>query len=125
MSKILLVGIGGFLGAVFRFGISTGIRSYFMHPFPLATLFVNFLGCLGIGLLFELFRNHSLLPTLSLLVAVGFLGSFTTFSAFSFETMDLVKRGNHQLASLYVLASLLFCFVGVVGGELLGKELRQ
>jgi fluoride exporter len=124
MSKILLVGLGGFLGAISRYGLGQLIRSYFPHPFPIATLAINFLGCVGIGLLIESFRNHPLFPSLNLLIAIGFLGAFTTFSTFSFETLELVKRDQFQFAVLNVVASVVLCLAGAMAGEWLGRSLR-
>ena len=124
MYKILLVGFGGFLGAVSRFGLAHLIRQYFAHPFPLATFTVNFLGCLGIGLLFEIFKNHELFPTLALFIVVGFLGSFTTFSTFSFETVELARRQYLLLASANIIGSVVLCLSGVLVGEWIGRLLR-
>jgi CrcB protein len=124
MGKIILIGAGGFLGAVSRYGISQLVRLVVPHPFPIATLTINVLGSIGIGLLFEIFRNHHLLPTMTLFVGIGFLGSFTTFSAFSFETIDLFKRSEFHLALFNVVGNVLFCLGGVLLGEWLGRSLK-
>lgn len=124
MGKIILIGAGGFLGAVSRYGISQLVRLVVPHPFPIATLTINVLGSIGIGLLFDIFRNHHLLPTMTLFVGIGFLGSFTTFSAFSFETIDLFKRSEFHLALFNVVGNVLFCLGGVLLGEWLGRSLK-
>lgn len=124
MNKIILVGIGGFLGSISRFGISYLIQRYVVHPFPLATLLVNALGSVSIGLLFEFFKNHHLLPTITLFCAIGFLGSFTTFSTFSFETVELFRRNELYLASLNVMGNLVLCLSGVVLGSWMGSCLK-
>jgi len=123
MAKIFLVGLGGFLGAVSRFGLNHLIRQVIPHPFPIATLTINVLGSIGIGLLLEGFRNHRLLPAVTIFLGMGFLGSFTTFSAFSYETVDLFKREELQLATTYMLGSVVLCLAGVLLGEWLGKYL--
>ena len=120
MSTIFIVGIGGFIGAVCRFGLANFVRSHFSHSFPFATLVINFLGCAGIGLFFELFKEHQLFSALSLFVVVGFLGAFTTFSTFSWETVELVRGNQLHLAVLNVAGSVALCLVGVLFGEWLG-----
>jgi len=124
MVKVFLIGVGGFLGAISRFSLSHLVGAVFAHPFPAATLAINFLGSVGIGVLFEAFKNHHWLPTLSHFIGIGFLGSFTTFSTFSFETVDLIKRTEYQLASMNVVASVLLCVAGVIFGEWLGRYFR-
>ncbi len=114
--QFMLVGIGGFLGAISRFGINLMVQSYTTHLFPISTLFVNVLGCTVIGMLFGYFRNHHLLSMLTMLVGIGFLGSFTTFSAFSFETIQLIKNNELKLALLNIGANLILCLIGVVLG---------
>lgn len=121
MSTILLVGTGGFLGAICRYGLAHFIRSYFPHSFPVATLVINVLGCVGIGFFFESFREHPLLSPLSLFVVIGFLGAFTTFSTFSFETVELVKGNQLAFALLNVFGSVLLCLAGVLAGEWLAR----
>ncbi len=125
MTKILLVGIGGFLGAVSRFGVYTLARYFLSDSFPFATLAINAVGSASLGLLFEVFRDHPLLPTMTLFAGIGFLGSFTTFSAFSFETVELWKRGNLQLAAFNVLGNIVFCLGAVFVGEWVGRFLKS
>lgn len=113
-----------FFGAILRFTLAYLVSGYIAHPFPIATLIINFLGSVAIGLVFEFFRGHHLLPMLSIFLGVGFLGSFTTFSTFSFETIDLIKRSHYQFAVLNILASILLCGVGVLVGEWIGRCCR-
>ena len=121
MTNFLLVGFGGFLGAISRYGIGRIVGQYVPNPFPIATLLINFLGCLSIGYLHEAFKNHELFPWISVFASIGFLGAFTTFSAFSFETLELIKRGQIPYASLNVVGTVILCLAGVVVGERLGK----
>ncbi len=122
--EFLWVGIGGAAGAVARYGMGTAMRSWFAHPFPIATFAINVLGSFAIGLLFELVRETENGPMLFLLLGVGFLGGFTTFSAFSLETLDLVRKGEGLLALGYALSSGLFALGAVVLGVFLGRVLR-
>ena len=112
------------MGALARFGVAGLIQMISQHAFPFSTLVINFSGSLAIGFLFEWIKGHALQPTVTLFVGVGFLGAFTTFSTFSFETVALAKRGEVQLASLNAVSSVLLCLGGVVLGEWLGRACR-
>ena len=124
MQSLLLVGIGGFLGAISRFGLSQTVRFYFNHPFPIATLVINVSGCFAIGMLFEYLREHHLLPTATLFAAVGFLGSFTTFSAFGFETIELIRSNEVRMALVNVMGNLALCLGAIIVGGWVGSFLR-
>ena len=96
MLLILLVGAGGFFGAVMRYLVSGWAQEIFRSlSFPYGTLTVNVIGCLLIGLLAGLSENRNLLgPETRALLLIAVLGGFTTFSAFSYETVELLKAGN-------------------------------
>jgi CrcB protein len=102
---ILLVGAGGFLGAVSRWLLSLVVQPR-GTVFPVATLTVNIVGCLCIGLVFGLFDRGGLSHEWRVFLATGFLGGFTTFSAFSNETFMLLRDGHLAVALLYVAASV-------------------
>ena len=107
MNLYLLVGLGGFLGAVARFGLQQCLEPRTQGGFPWATLAANGLGCLCIGLLIGIARDaSSLSPEARLLLVTGFLGSFTTFSALSQETLELWATGQAASAVLNVLLNL-------------------
>lgn len=95
LSQSLLVGAGGFVGAALRFGVSGGVqRLAGFSSFPYGTLAVNVLGCLAIGLLSGLAESRQVLtPEARLLILIGLLGSFTTFSTFGYETLTLLRDG--------------------------------
>ena len=95
LSQSLLVGAGGFVGAILRFGVSGWVhRLAGFSGFPYGTLVVNVAGCLAIGLLAGLAESRQLLtPETRLLLLIGVLGSFTTFSTFGYETLALVRDG--------------------------------
>jgi CrcB protein len=109
MTKLLLIGAGGFIGSVLRYVVS-GVAQTFSQSiaFPYGTLAVNILGCFCIGFLSELFDARSLIgaDTRAFLV-VGILGGFTTFSAFGNETMNLIRDGEAALALMNVGAQVL------------------
>ena len=95
MSIILLVGLGGFGGATLRYLAGRWVLDLSGHPeFPYPTLVVNALGCLLIGILYGLGEDrHFFNQEVRSLLAVGLLGGFTTFSAFSIETLALFRDG--------------------------------
>lgn len=110
--QFLYVFIGGGLGAVCRYMATTAIGARFGVMFPLGTLFVNtvgsFLMALVMGILLSLAKSTNMLPeSLRLLLTVGFLGGFTTFSSFSMETLTLINAGSIFLALANVCANVL------------------
>ncbi len=108
MEKILIVGMGGFIGSVLRYwlgGLSQSLVRNLL--FPIGTLTVNLLGCLAIGILSELAESRNLFsPELRLLLLTGILGGFTTFSSFSNESLSLIRDGQNLLAGINVLVSV-------------------
>lgn len=104
----LIVGIGGFLGAVARYGIYQCEKRFFLTQFPLATFLVNSLGCVLAGfLLGSLVKvapsNHT---NLHLFLSMGFIGSFTTFSTLGVESYKLISTGDWGLLLISLLANL-------------------
>ena len=109
--------IGGGLGAVARWALSTWVTTRAGSAFPWGTLLVNVLGCLAIGALVGwLADKHTLGPTPRLLLVTGLLGGFTTFSTFGLETWQLIEEGRGHLAASYAVASLVAGVTGVVLG---------
>ena len=107
MIKLFIVGLGGFIGAVARYALSSWVQRHFQGAFPYGTLLVNVLGCLLIGGLMAFAEGRLWLsPNLRLLLTVGFLGSLTTFSTFGFETLELLDKGALKIAAAYVTGSL-------------------
>ena len=122
MSKLLLVFIGGGLGAVSRFLVTTALAGK-LGNFPLGTLAANFFGSLLMGLIVGILAGRVNVSTepIRLFVAVGFLGGFTTFSSFSAETLALINGGQIFAAManviVSVVAGLAACAVGLkIGG---------
>lgn len=114
----LYVALGGAVGAWLRFAAGRLVPS---GSFPLATLAVNVLGCFAMGLLVGWLARQGGNEGARLLLGVGLLGGFTTFSAFGLEIVQLAQRGQHGLAALYVALSL----VGGVAGLLAGLALSR
>ncbi|MEM1274201.1 MAG: fluoride efflux transporter CrcB [Pseudomonadota bacterium] len=123
MSALLQVAIGGAVGASARY--LTGLlmlRAFGQTPFPLAILSVNVLGSFLMGV-FVVAASHRGLTHLSPLVMTGLLGGFTTFSAFSLETVTLWERGATAQAALYVVASVCLSVAGLVAGIAVARAL--
>ena len=114
MSAFLLVGLGGALGAMTRYGIGLVLPS---GGFPYATLLVNVIGCFCVGLVMPTpTRAETLPPELRLLVVVGFLGGFTTFSAFGSETAALLRSGGGP-AMVNIAANVVLGLAAVMLGR--------
>lgn len=122
--KVISVGMGGFLGSVLRFG--TGI--YFQSiserlSFPVATLTVNVIGCLLIGLLVQLAENHQYLSQeMHGFLVIGFLGGLTTFSSFGNETVILFKLDQLIRGFLNITLNVALGLAAVWLGRLLGSR---
>jgi fluoride exporter len=109
MTKLFIIGAGGFIGSVFRYIVSGFVQALSQSiAFPYGTLAVNILGCFCIGFLSELFDARSFIDTdTRVFLVVGILGGFTTFSAFGNETMNLIREGEAALALMNVGAQVL------------------
>ncbi len=109
MTKLLLIGAGGFIGSVLRYVVSGLVQTMSQSiAFPYGTLAVNILGCLSIGFISELADSRALISgDTRVFLIVGILGGFTTFSAFGNETMNLIRDGETALALMNVGAQVL------------------
>lgn len=121
MPNLLLVMIGGAIGAGCRYQLSRLAMHHAGAGFPWGTLIVNLLGGLLIGLLAGLFARSGGGEQLRLLLAVGVLGGFTTFSAFSLETYEMIAQGALAAAFAYVLASVVGALIMLVAGLWLAR----
>ena len=119
IKEILIVGLGSFAGGALRYGLSVVLsKTGRLWAFPIGIMVVNVLGCFLIGLLYSYFKHKaSTDPVLPLLLMTGVLGGFTTFSTFSFETVQLLQQNEWLKATLYVAGSvglgILACFLGM------------
>ena len=108
MKSLLLVALGGAVGSVARYGLSTLVMGYAGGArFPAGTFVVNVLGCFVAGVLAHVATRHEwFTQDLRLLLFTGLLGGFTTFSAFGLETVYLMKRGDFGIAAANVVLSV-------------------
>lgn len=120
----LLVGIGGFAGAICRYGIAQFSRFAWATSFPIGTLLANVAGCFLIGILIGSGRAESS-QSLRLSFGVGFLGALTTFSTFGAETVSQAQSGSIGLAVLNIAANLIAGLLAVVVGIVVGQKLSQ
>lgn len=116
MSNILLVAAGGAVGATLRF-LTTGYIKFFSPSFPLGTLIVNIIGSFFIGFLISYMENRNISSNLiRYFLIIGVLGSFTTFSAFSIEIIEMLDSRKFFAPLFYVTSSLFtclfFCYLG-------------
>jgi len=106
--KILYIAIGGALGSILRFLVSHFCKVYFPY-FPVGTLLVNILGSFFIGLFVSYLNNKEISEIIiRYFLIIGLLGSFTTFSAFSIETLNLYKQEGLSLSTFYIILSVIF-----------------
>lgn len=121
----LMVVIGGALGSLARFAVATLLLGRWGSRFPYGTLAVNVSGCFLIGWLMTLpsMRLTDAVP-LRLLLVTGFLGGFTTFSAFGYETAVLIRQGSTSAAAINILSNVLAGLAAVLAGITLGGRAR-
>ncbi len=123
MFKLVLVGIGGFAGAILRY-LTSGMVHHLAknNYFPYGTLAVNIFGCLLIGFFSGLAESRQVFtPELRLLIFIGFLGSFTTFSTFGFEVFSFARDGQFLSALANIFLHFLVGFGAVWLGHILSK----
>ena len=116
----VLVAVAGALGALTRYGLG---RAVGVRAFPWVTLSINISGSFLLGLLLTLGLARQWPPTTSVPLAVGFLGAYTTFSTFSYETFTLVRDDRLQAAMVYVSASVVGGFFAAAAGYAAARSL--
>lgn len=123
-SQFLWVALGGAAGASGRFWLSAWLNDWNRSAFPLGTFAVNSIGSFLFGLMFVVIMSGTAVrEPMRLLVLVGFMGAFTTFSTFSFETVRLLEEQQLMMAAANVVANCLVCFAGVWVGTVLARAL--
>jgi fluoride exporter len=122
--KYVLVGVGGCLGSIARFWLGTYIGSRMGTRFPYGTFVINVSGSFLIGLIFALLTTKTQWgPNWRYLIPIGFIGGYTTFSSFEFETLRTMQDGQIGIALLYVGLSVLAGFVAVWVGVVAGNAI--
>ena len=124
MSIYFAIALGGSLGAISRYWVSTATYSWLGSNFPYGTLMVNVTGSLVMGFLtVVLVQRFDVSDEVRLGLIVGFLGSFTTFSAFSIDTIHWIENGALIKALVYILVSVIACVLGAWAGLISAKQL--
>jgi CrcB protein len=122
LQKYLLIAAGGALGSIARFWVGSTIAGRMGIRFPYGTLIVNLTACVIIGFsLTFLSRRADLSPAWRYLIPVGFIGAYSTFSTYEWETLSSLRAGAFFLAALYAVSSLVLGLVAVWGGSLLAE----
>ncbi len=128
MIKLLYISFGGIIGAVLRYVLSGIPHKFYWGTFPLGTLFVNLLGSFLIGFGFILLGKENIPENLKLFLFIGLLGSFTTFSTFMFESLNLFKDGDIKFALINLaganILGLIFVYLGYVIAQYIVNQIH-
>lgn len=124
LAKYFYIALGGALGSIARYWIGSTVASRVGARIPYGTFVVNLTACLVIGFTLTYFgKRADLNPAWRFLVAVGFIGSYSTFSTYEWETLSTLRSGAFLIAAIYAVGSLLGGLVAVWGGSLLAEML--
>jgi len=105
---ITIVGVGGAIGSIMRYLLTDSVEAKFLpNYFPFGTLVVNVTGCFAIGLIYALSDKFNIGPEWRGFLATGICGGYTTFSAFSYQSIQLIRDGHSAQMLLYISASLI------------------
>lgn len=125
MRKYILIGMGGFFGAILRFAVKNNHILTDRGSFPFNILIINVTGSfLLAGILSVTFRAQRVKTDVKFGIAIGFLGAFTTFSTLCKDTVNLITNGNYDLALLYLLMSAILGLAAVYLGTVLARKLQ-
>lgn len=124
LETLLIIGLGGFVGANARYWVSGWAAEKFGSAFPWGTLIINFSGSCLLGVFTGWSANHVRLdPQVRLLVAIGFFGAYTTFSTYANDSARMLQAGEWIGALGNILGSNLICIIGAMAGLALGAKL--
>lgn len=121
MKELIVVGLGGCVGAISRYLVAGWVQNLSNSHFPFGTLMVNSIGSFVIGLLAGISQHAVISPQMRLFLFIGLLGAFTTFSTFSYETMMLLRSGVIWEAFLNMIVSLILGLLLVYLGYAVGQ----
>jgi CrcB protein len=121
MLKYLVVGTGGFVGANARYIVGTWVARRWGTAFPYGTFVINISGCFILGLFATLLLRYAWSDEWRLLIAIGFVGAYTTFSTFEFESLQLVADGALLRAGLNILGSVICGFAAAYVGVIVAR----
>lgn len=125
MLKYLIVGIGGFAGTIARFWLGSYIGGRMGTRFPYGTFVINISGSFLLGLIMTVLTTKAHLnPNWRYLVPIGFIGAYTTFSTFEYETLQSVHEAQFFMAALNVLLSVAFGYLAVWAGIMAGRAVQ-
>ncbi|MBL8878076.1 MAG: fluoride efflux transporter CrcB [Phycisphaerales bacterium] len=126
MQNVFWVGLGGMIGSIARYLVSLAMHAALGSRFPWGTLTVNLIGCAAIGaFMYAIEDRHQLPIAMRLFFVVGVLGGFTTFSAFGFETLELVRKSRLDLAAGYVAVSVIGGILAVAAGRAVAESIAR
>ncbi len=124
MHKYLLIAVGGALGSMARYWVGSTIAGRMGIRFPYATLVVNITACVLIGFsLTYMSRRAELNPAWRFLIPIGFIGAYSTFSTYEWETLATLRTGAFLLAGLYAVTSFVLGLAAVWGGSMLAEAI--
>jgi fluoride exporter len=122
LNAYLWVSLGGVVGASSRYAMSRFAAKVLSTNFPYGTLIINFIGSFILGWLMIWSTERALVdPRWRLLIAIGFCGSYTTFSSYAFESFSYLEQGHWLLFASNVVANNVFCLLAVLGGAALAR----
>ena len=125
MVRILYIAAGGAIGAVLRYWVSGVSLRFLPAVFPYGTMVVNLAGSFLIGLLWGVSEAVLIAQNIRLMIFIGVLGSFTTFSTFSLESFNLVRDGEYVYFALNIILSVLLGLILVFAGYFLSRHVVQ
>jgi CrcB protein len=124
MNRYVMIAVGGALGALARYQLSAFIQNRVPVGFPYGTFVVNLSGCLVMGVATALLTQRAIVhPNWRYLIPIGFIGAYTTFSTFELETFQALSEGSWMIATANVVASVVFGYVALWAGFVIGRVL--
>ena len=124
MSRYVMIAIGGAAGAIARYQVAAMIQARLPLGFPWGTFIVNVTGCFVMGVTMVLLTNRLVSnPSWRYLIPIGFIGAYTTFSTFEFETFSAVAEGSWLIGFANVIGSVVAGYAALWGGVLIGRAL--